>query len=207
MMPRCGGLLYDGDVCNRCVAPAAFISFESATAFAVSLEPAPAAMGTRPFVCSTVISTTRRCSAAVIVTASPVEPHGTRKWIPCSICQSTSCRSAPSSSAPSLVNGVTSAVPHPFSFSAMAVPQHIRHRENTVLADQPLRCEQRAIGEHLPVARHVLESNLFEPTVEDQLVRPGNRSCPHARDRNVAPQLRGARLCQVRGGTGGSILF
>ena len=45
----------------------------------VSLEPAPATIGTRPFACSTTISTTRRCSSAVIVAASPVLPHGTRK--------------------------------------------------------------------------------------------------------------------------------
>ena len=62
---------------------------------AVSFEPAPATTGTRPAACSTVISTTRRCSSGVIVAASPVEPHGTRKWMPSAICQSTSARSAP----------------------------------------------------------------------------------------------------------------
>ena len=51
-------------------------SRESAIAFRVSFEPAPATTGTRPRACSTAISTTRRCSSSVIVAASPVEPHG-----------------------------------------------------------------------------------------------------------------------------------
>ena len=112
-MPRCGGLLYIGDVCSRCVAPISFISFDSAIAFAVSFDPAPATTGTRPFTCSTVISTTRRCSSIVIVAASPVLPQGTRKWMPSSICQSMRARNALSSSVLFELNGVTIAVPHP----------------------------------------------------------------------------------------------
>jgi hypothetical protein len=56
-----------------------FISFDIAIARVVSFEPAPATTGTRPATASTVISTTRRCSAGVIVAASPVDPHGTTK--------------------------------------------------------------------------------------------------------------------------------
>jgi hypothetical protein len=48
-------------------------------AFCVSLLPAPATTGTRPFACSMVMATTRQCSSSVIVAASPVLPHGTRK--------------------------------------------------------------------------------------------------------------------------------
>src|SRR5688500_6749539 len=135
-MPRCGGLLYIGDTCRRCVAPAAFISFDSATAFFVSFEPAPAPLGTLPSASSTVISTTRRCSAGVIVTASPVEPQGTRKCMPSAICQSTSARNAFSSRSPLLVKGVTSAVPQPFSLSAILASQ--REERPTVLS-QPTR--------------------------------------------------------------------
>src|SRR5688500_19573180 len=181
MMPRWGGLLYIGETCSRCVAPAAFISFERATAFAVSLEPAPATTGTRPFTCSTVSSTTRRCSAGLIVTASPVDPHGTRKSIPSAICQSISPRSAFSSSAPSLVNGVTSAVPHPLSFSAT---KHVLHREDALLSNDPFCRQQRAVGEYPPIARHMLQSDLLEGAVEDQLMRARHATGADTGDRN-----------------------
>src|SRR5437667_248194 len=55
----------------------------------------------------------RSRSAAVSVGFSPVVPHGQRKWMPASICRRPSRRTAPSSSAPLRVNGVTSAVPTP----------------------------------------------------------------------------------------------
>ena len=45
---------------------------------------------------------------------SPVVPPGTSPWLPLSICQSTSSRSDPSSTSPSL-NGVTSAVIEPLN--------------------------------------------------------------------------------------------
>ena len=44
---------------------------------------------------------------------SPVVPQGTRKCTPPSICRRARRRTAASSSAPSRVNGVTSAVPTP----------------------------------------------------------------------------------------------
>ena len=42
---------------------------------------------------SSVISTTRRCSARVSVGLSPVVPQGTRKLMPASICRRTRRRS------------------------------------------------------------------------------------------------------------------
>src|SRR6185437_2451931 len=45
MRPRCGGLLYIGLTCTRCVAPALCISRDCAMARAVSLDPAPASTG------------------------------------------------------------------------------------------------------------------------------------------------------------------
>jgi len=114
-IPRCGGLLYIGEACSRCVAPAASISRDRAIAFLVSFDAAPATTGTRPAVCSTVIRTTRRCSSTVIVAASPVDPQGTTKWTPLAICQSTKDRRERSSISPDWVNGVTSAVPQPVS--------------------------------------------------------------------------------------------
>src|SRR5258705_487882 len=41
IMPRCGGLLYIGATCRRCVAPASRMASDSVIAFFVSLEPAP----------------------------------------------------------------------------------------------------------------------------------------------------------------------
>ena len=66
-----------------------------------------------PAASSTVISTTRRCSARVSVGLSPVVPQGTRKSMPASIWRRTRSRSVASSSDRSRRNGVTSAVPHP----------------------------------------------------------------------------------------------
>src|SRR5689334_13808193 len=85
--------------------------------FAVLLLPAPATTGTLPFASSTTTRTARACSAAVIVTASPVVPQGTRPAVPPASCWRTSARYASSSSAPPR-NGVASAVIEPWSFMA-----------------------------------------------------------------------------------------
>src|SRR3990170_8603203 len=98
------------------------MSRERAISFFVSLDAAPATTATLPPVCSTVISTTRRCSAPLIVAASPVDPHGTTKWTPLAICQSTNDLSDRSSISPEAVNGVTRAVPHPVSRCESIVP-------------------------------------------------------------------------------------
>src|SRR5262245_6122127 len=86
---------------------------------AVLFVPAPATTGTRPFASSTTSFTARVFSAAVIVTASPVVPHGTRPAVPPASCWRTSARYASSSSAPPR-NGVASAVIDPWSFMALA---------------------------------------------------------------------------------------
>src|SRR5258706_25384 len=75
----------------------------------VSFEPAPAITGTRPAACSTQTRTTRKCSSADRVAASPVVPQGTSAAEPSAICQSMKSRYAISAKAPSSTNGVTSA--------------------------------------------------------------------------------------------------
>src|SRR5687767_14067170 len=77
-------------------------------AVAVELLPQPAITGTRPRATSTVSSITRRCSAALSVTLSPVVPHGTRALLPSAICHSTSSRNVSSATRPP-ENGVTRA--------------------------------------------------------------------------------------------------
>src|SRR5512144_857962 len=84
---------------------------------AVLLLPAPATTGTRPLASSTTTRTARTFSAAVMVTASPVVPHGTSPAVPPASCWRTSARYASSSSAPPR-NGVASAVIEPWSFMA-----------------------------------------------------------------------------------------
>ena len=78
----------------------------------VLFEPAPAITGTRPSATSITSSTTRSCSSCESVGDSPVVPTGTRPWVPCSMCHSTSDCSAGSSIAP-LRNGVISATMEP----------------------------------------------------------------------------------------------
>ncbi len=108
------------------------MSRDCAIARRVSFDPAPATTGTRPATCSTVISTTRQCSAGVSVTASPVVPQGTTKSMPSVTCHSTNRRSAVSSTAPSPLNGVSNAVPHPRGAPSCAAPGDRRRREHVV---------------------------------------------------------------------------
>src|SRR5262245_12798193 len=82
-------------------------------ASSVEFEPLPATTGTRPLASSTHHSTTRLCSSCDSVGLSPVVPTGTKPLVPSAICQATRARKAFSSSAPSLLNGVTSAVNDP----------------------------------------------------------------------------------------------
>src|SRR5450759_3588632 len=70
--------------------------------------------GTRSLATRTTVAVTALRSSPESVADSPVVPHGTRKSIPRSICQSTKRSSAPKSIRPLSSKGVMSAVPHPF---------------------------------------------------------------------------------------------
>src|SRR5947209_5967380 len=93
----------------------------------------PPKTGTRPAAASQVTSTTRSHSCSLSVAASPVVPQGIRNPIPLSICQSTSARSAASSTLSSLRKGVTSAVPQPFN-SIMLQVYRFAQRETRTFA-------------------------------------------------------------------------
>jgi len=85
----------------------------------VSFVPVPARTGTAPPASSTVISMTRSCSFGVIVTASPVVPHGTSTSMLLSICRQTVRLRAASSRSSDFVKGVMSATPAPAKERAM----------------------------------------------------------------------------------------
>src|SRR5262245_9955072 len=95
-------------------APASSAPRVSRIASAVELDPVPAITGTRPRATRTTSRTTATCSSCVSVAASPVEPHGTRPWMPLAICASTSAASARVSTSPAR-NGVTRAVRAPLN--------------------------------------------------------------------------------------------
>src|SRR5712691_7683171 len=103
-------------------APSAAMARVRSTATRVSLLPAPASTGTSP-ASSSVMATTRFCSSALMVTLSPVVPHGTSTSMRASTCRRTRRRRAASSRAPVLVNGVTSAVPAPANERAIVPPR------------------------------------------------------------------------------------
>src|SRR5712692_7237770 len=107
------GLLYIGETERIPLAPAAAASRAQKTALAVWLPPAPAKMDTRPPAALTTAAVTALRSEPERVADSPVVPQGTRKSIPCSICQSTSLSRAPKSIRPFSSKGVIRAVPHP----------------------------------------------------------------------------------------------
>src|SRR5262245_49831871 len=66
-----------------------------------------------PLASSTTSSTTRSFSLWLSVGASPVVPHGDRKWTPASICRRARRLTPASSTEPSFLKGVTRAVPTP----------------------------------------------------------------------------------------------
>src|SRR5947207_13978517 len=187
-------------------APVSTASSASATACGVLLPPAPARTGTRPFAVRTVISTTRRCSSNESAGFSPVVPHGTRKLIPSPICQSTSFASASSSSAPSVLNGVTSAVPAPLNV-VMTSPdgrrarrpatadgtsalhsslhhQFIEAEESFASADQ-FRCEHRALGEAFASAGAMRDLDQALGRVEVERVQAELRADARRGDRRI----------------------
>src|SRR5579875_3673623 len=126
----------------------------------VLLPPAPAITGTRPRASSSVISTTRFCSALVSVGLSPVVPQGTKKLMPASTWRRTSRRSASSSNEKSGRNGVTSAVPHPVNICRLLRPavlldflHDISKIKKSFFAHDPSRRAQRPSRKSRPDAR------------------------------------------------------
>src|SRR5437773_1969930 len=148
----------------------------------VSLLPAPASTGL-PADSSRQIAITRSVSAAVRVTLSPVVPQGTSTSIPPSTCRFTSRRSAASSSAPSLVNGVTRATPAPANDRAISgssfllaalldIVQGLEHLTSpgAELLLTRLAFHQPARPHPLPV--HSLPEQLQLPLLGTQVVGP-----------------------------------
>src|SRR5262249_50306964 len=141
----------------------------------------------RPFASSSVISTTRKCSARVRVGLSPVVPQGTRKLMPASICRRTRRRSVVSSNARSRVNGVTKAVPHPVNMYHLLVegrgpgvggrgpgllyyfPKFVK----ALLAYYPTRRLECAAGKSLAAAGRVSQRNCISGGIETDLVCTG----------------------------------
>src|SRR5262245_922627 len=106
-------------------APASSAPRVSRIASAVELDPVPATTGTRPRATRTTSRTTATCSSCVSVAASPVEPHGTRPWMPPAICASTSAASARVSTSPAR-NGVTRAVRAPLNIAyTSSIPSYL----------------------------------------------------------------------------------
>ena len=88
-------------------------------ASAVLVAPVWATTGTRPAVCSTTVSTTRRRSSVLRAANSPVEPQATTPSTPPSMERSTRNRSWGTSIFPSAVKGVARAVSTPRSCADM----------------------------------------------------------------------------------------
>ena len=106
-------------------APARAANRVSRIASAVEFDPVPAMTLARPAADSTTRAMTRSCSSCVSVGDSPVVPTGLSMGVPSATCQSTSERSAASSTAPSR-NGVTRATVQPANirpFLAMPEPR------------------------------------------------------------------------------------
>src|SRR5438105_15916162 len=96
--------------------------------------------GTRPRATRTTSRTTATCSSCVSVAASPVEPHGTRPWMPAAICASTSVASARVSISPAR-KGVTRAVRAPVNI----IPRLYRYLALEHL-DRVARHEDAVVG-------------------------------------------------------------
>src|SRR5437016_1965166 len=194
--PSGEGRLYIGETERIPSAPASTASRAQKTAFAVWLPPAPAMTGTRPAAAFTTAAVTPFLSSPESVADSPVVPHGTRKSMPRSICHSTSAVRARKSIRPFSSKGVTSAVPQPFQSTRYTVPPYGTDsslsprltEQLTELEDSPptrdaLGGPDRAPGEPGPPAGAVDELHLVLGRLEDQAVKAGHGSGPHARDR------------------------
>src|SRR5437899_9066904 len=197
--PSGEGRLYIGETERMPSAPASTASRAQNTAFAVWLPPAPAMTGTRPAAAFTTAAVTPFLSSPESVADSPVVPHGTRKSIPCSICHSTSAVRARKSIRPFSSKGVTSAVPQPFQSTRYTVPpprsltdltEQLTELEHTLPTRHPLRGPAGAPGKPGPPPGAVNEPHLVLGRLEDQAVKAGHRSGPHARDRSGRSRFR-----------------
>ena len=137
----------------------------------------------------------RMRSASVSVGFSPVVPHGTRKWMPASICRRAEPAHGPLVELPDRVNGVTSAVPTPV--------QLVRHLQapssglrasgrwpgpsgpgdfrpsTSCIVNQPrlpwTHCAaERAARERAAIARRMRQRNRFGRSVETDRVHARN---------------------------------
>ena len=120
-------------------------------------------------------------SAGVSVGFSPVVPIGTRKCTPASICRRPSRRTAASSRLPLLVNGVTSAVPHPVNGVLILDSQNVLHCEPAVAALDPLCRSERPARKRRAVAGRVRQHNRLGRAVEADGMRPRDVAGPGGR--------------------------
>ena len=145
-------------------------------------------------------------SRASSVGLSPVVPQGTRKCIPASTWRRARRVIAGSSRAPSLVNGVTSAVPQPVKGVRVAMSQISRtspHRKPPAAAAHPARGDEGAMRERGTIADGVGQGDGLGRPVEADRVDAGHEADPRRGDvdrtRKAAPleraleQQRGAR--------------
>src|SRR6185369_16891860 len=140
----------------------------------------------RPRASSTAVRMTRRFSSSVIVTLSPVVPHGTSTRTPPVIWYSIKSRRRGSSTAPLEVKGVTRAVAQPrsqSSFNVMVISfshekahkaqndlfvlfcsddflNHFREFKYACSAGDPMGCEQGATREALARTCCMRQQNL-----------------------------------------------
>src|SRR2546423_11373870 len=62
--------------------------------------------------------------------------------------------------------------------------QHVAHRENPCLADQPVSGLQCPVGEYAAITGYVRDRELLERAIEKELVGAGNGARPDAARRN-----------------------
>src|SRR5688572_10043867 len=166
MSPRCGGLLYGGELSSTASAPARRACAPSRQTCRVSVPPQPTTIGILPrFVCTAPVAA-RYCSSGVIAAASPVEPQMISASVPDSMWNST--RSARTASlTPLSSNGVMSATPEP-SKRGLAIcsevaevvqvaARHIRRR---------IRRQDVALRRFLEVLRHFVLARVGEEGAE-----------------------------------------
>ena len=153
---------------------------------AVSLLVAPAMTGTRPPATSTTAATTRSRSRVVqglrlagrAAGHQEVDPFG-------DLPVDQRAQSARKSTAPSSVNGVTSAVPHPSKpCHPLVSEQHVLEGEDAASARQPLRRRERAGREALAAPGHVRQRDASRTARRRRRVCvPGDGAGPHRGDR------------------------
>ena len=172
----------------------------------VSYPPAPASTGTLPAASST--TSCHDADALVVASASglsPVVPHGTRKWMPASICRRARRLTAASSSAPSRVNGVTSAVPHPVQAFASCPPTSPQRQLYNRIPHRSVNPNTSRIENHprRPLTHWPLKRAACEPGAVARGVRQRDRvgrgcrtrryACPGSNPRASTPRRSAAR--------------